>query len=785
MVRFLLLILLCSVSLKGQTINGIIDGKITNSNGEPLMGVTIFLNKIKKGTSTDSDGKYKINDIPTGNYTLEVSSIGFQSQKISISIIANKTVTKNIVLKNDILQLGEIAVAGKTKSAKMEEESFAVKSINVKKLQNKSTDASQILNNVSGIRIRTEAGTGSNYNLSLNGLTGNQIRIFIDDTPIDELGKAFQLYNIPVNLIERVDVYKGVVPAKLGADALGGAINIITNQKKSSFLDVSYSFGSFNTHKFTLNSKYRFKKSGFTAKLSTVYNYSDNDYTMYNIKYFTGTPAKEVRGNVQRFHDAFKSIAGSAGIGYTHTKWADELMLQVNSTSTNKEIQGLISRPIGEAKEKEENQIYKLSYKKSKLLNDKLDINTYLLYNNINSVRIDTTSNRYSWDGSHREVLDGRGEFLSEKTIFRYNQKQFQYRLNLNYKLNDHHTLNLNHIYTDIQRTGENEYVANRIQAFQAPNKLTKNITGIEYSSYFLDERLQTRISAKYYHFNMLAKEAITFTDQSISINDVETLQKNIGYSLSGRYFITPNLLVKASYELGYRIPQPIEIFGDGLGILANPNLKPEKSKNLNLGITYDTSIFNTNSLKNEINLFQRNVKNFIRLNFLGLVNSYENEPDILVRGVEWDISFQLKKFQLTGNLTWQKVMNNQDFPDGSYQEMFYEKEQLPNTPFLFGNLNANYFMENLPKSLSANIYYGVNYVEEFFLSYEKIARKAPKNIIPRQILHNIGFTLSTKNKKHHLNFEIQNLYNQIAFDNFNQQKPGRAFYVKYRFSLN
>ena len=63
------------------------------------------------------------------------------------------------------------------------------------------------------------------------------------------MGSAMALNNIPVNLADRLEVYKGVVPVQLGADAMGGAVNVVTNQKANNYLDLSHSYGSFNTNR--------------------------------------------------------------------------------------------------------------------------------------------------------------------------------------------------------------------------------------------------------------------------------------------------------------------------------------------------------------------------------------------------------------------------------------------------------------------------------------------------------------------------------------------------------
>lgn len=68
---------------------------------------------------------------------------------------------------------------------------------------------------MSSVRIREEGGMGSNYNFSLNGFSGNQVKFFLDGIPMDNFGSSFNLANISANMAERVEVYKGVLPVNL------------------------------------------------------------------------------------------------------------------------------------------------------------------------------------------------------------------------------------------------------------------------------------------------------------------------------------------------------------------------------------------------------------------------------------------------------------------------------------------------------------------------------------------------------------------------------------------
>lgn len=793
---FYFITLFFSRTISAQETRGLITGTISNEYNETVSGINVLLSGTDIGDFSDVEGNFEFRDLKLNEYHLEIFGLGFQKQIKTINFSKSKTINLQIILKEYITNIEEITIVGKSKTTLIEETGFHINSTDIKKYQNKSTDAVTILNKTSGVRIRSKGGVGSNNMVSLNGLSGKQIRILVDEIPIDNQGAAYNINNISVNLIDRIDVYKGVVPVSLGVDALGGAINLVTKRKNNSFVDVSYSIGSYNTHRFNLSSQYRNKNNGFTVKLNNSYTYSDNNYTMYDVKYFETKKIvvdnkeklvdSEVTGNVERFHDRFKSMFTDVGIGFLNTKWTDEFFVNLSIASVDKQVQGFNNTPIGQAYGEEDNKMLRMRYKKSGLLNDKLKIDLFALYNDIKQVAVDTSSKRYRWDGSYRIniVDDPRGERLVDKSSFEADQQQSLYRANLIYKLADTHQFIFNHNYSNVSRQGKNTIDLNEEQAFTSPNTLKKAITGLSYASSYFDKNLKLEIGVKNYNIQTLAKQVITFTDQSREIQDLNTKQHEIGYLVGSSYFINPNLLIKASFEKGFRIPEPIEIFGDGLSTASSPTLLPETSYNSNLGAKY-TLNFKNSSFKNEVNIFKRNVKNYIRLKFLGLISAYQNDPEVLINGIEYEVSYAIHNFKIRSNATWQAVLNNQDYETGSIEEDVFEKEQLPNTPKFFANLNASYNLPNLINNINTSIYYGINYVDAFYISYEKTALLTNKNEIPAQFLNNFGVTFSTKNKKHNLNLHAENMYNSIAFDNFKQQIPGRAMYIKYRFFLD
>lgn len=124
--------------------------------------------------------------------------------------------------------------------------------VDAKPFYQSNLTAVQLLKQTAGIKVKQDGGYGSRVEFFVNGSTGKQLKFFLDGLPIDNLGEATSINTIPVELIERIEIYKGVLPIELGADALGGAINIVSRSERRNYIDASYALGSFGTHRASL-----------------------------------------------------------------------------------------------------------------------------------------------------------------------------------------------------------------------------------------------------------------------------------------------------------------------------------------------------------------------------------------------------------------------------------------------------------------------------------------------------------------------------------------------------
>ena len=563
----ILFILFCSSkNLLGQQLNSnAIKGIIKDEFGKALEDINVLIEGTNKGAASNTKGYFEIRNVALKAYTLIFSGVGIQEKRIVVKPANGKFSIVNIQLKSAINTIQEVVVVSKTEVEKIEETSFSVNAIDVEDLKAQNAELTEVLKGSEGIRIRLSGGIGSRYTFSLNGLSNNRIRFFADHIPVTYLGSIYDLNNIPVNIVSNVEVYKGVVPIFLGSDALGGAVNINTFKSDKSFIDASYSYGSFNTNKLTINSQYRNQKSGFTIRPKLYYLSSDNNYKVYDKEIYNDENEVWEVKNVERFHDFYSSSTSIVETGFSNVNWADEFLLGHSYNSViDDEQTDIYGNPRGEVFSKETSSIFSFKYNKKDLLNKKLALSLFSIYNEQNAKVVDTSSNRYNWSGEITRIAnDNTGELFSEKTLFEFQQKTFMNRAFVDYAFNEKNSLSSNVIFSNVKRQGENRLGDPEEQPFKNPNELVSTVFGLGYKSELFEEKLRLDIGTKYYKFNVFAQDArFSAIDNSTTIEDVESTTEEIGYFLAARWFILPKLYVKASFEKGVRFPEVFEIFG-------------------------------------------------------------------------------------------------------------------------------------------------------------------------------------------------------------------------------
>ncbi|ACF13452.1 TonB-dependent receptor plug [Chloroherpeton thalassium ATCC 35110] len=765
--------LLCSISALAQSS---LSGKVCDDDSNPLVGATVQILSTKLGAVTDSDGWFQLKTVPKGNISVKASSLGYAPQTQNITIGDSK-VTLNFSLEIDAVRHKEILVREDSPIQKMRKAPESIVVIDAEEIRGRATAIEAILTKATGIKIRKTGGLGSASRINIHGLEGKGITILIDGNPLNSPEGNFTIDEIPIDLIERIEVYKGVVPARFGGDGTGGVVNIIFREFEYDYLDVSYQRGSYNTNRATWTFKKVFPELGMEVSTGGFFNKADNDYT-FESPYQDGVM-------ITRDHDEFLSYAYGAGLVFNKL-WFEEIELGVDVYRNRKEIQGIRTN-IQFAESRASAVIPNLNLEKEDFFLENLDFENTLQVVIMGYNFIDTSHVHYNLDGSINTDDTYQGEIGSYANDSDDKQLEIRNKLNLLYTLSDVHSLNLNHNFRRANYEPEDElaseYAGYNISGY--PSNYTSNIIGLTHQMRLLDERFisMTGVSLFQMSTTITSNDYIddnNLREPSISENDFAKM----GYSEALRYRPLHWLNLKASYQHAMRLPYSNELFGDGVYILASPNLAPEESDNMNLGFFIDTYSFaGLHRVQFEANAFYTDLTNKIQLSSDGVNYAYENLGHVVIKGFDAELKLDISKaFYLHGNFTYQLAKDAKEFRDDGTSNPTYDMK-VPNIPWLFGNFGIEYHRENvLGAGTFLKLFLESSYTHEYFYNWE-ISKRNPRRI-PTNFSHDVGIEMAFDNNRYILSFEVQNVTDEDLITDFQLPLMGRAAYFKVRYSF-
>lgn len=775
------LLLLISISAFSQH-KTMISGKVLSTEKTTVDFATVYLKGTNYGGTTNEEGIYHL-QAPAGEYTLVVSAIGYKTVEKPVKLMRGERTKMNVVISPQATELDEVVVVSNGVT-RLKRSAFNAVALDTKALQNSTQNLSEALAQAPGMKIRESGGVGSDMQLMMDGFTGKHIKIFIDGVPQEGVGSSFGLNNIPVNYAERIEVYKGVVPVGFGTDAIGGVINIITKKNRNKwFLDASYSYGSFNTHKSYVNFGQTFR-SGLTYEINVFQNYSDNNYYVDTpVKDFTtGAINKKKIEHVKRFHDTYHNEAVIGKIGFVDKKWADRLMFGFTYSHMYKDIQTGVRQEVvfGGKYRKGYSIMPSLDYRKRDFFVRGLDVVLTANYNKNMTNNVDTSSYEYNWRGEMRP-LRMPGEQSYQNT--RSDNNNWNGTLTANYRIGKAHTFTFNHVINAFRRS--NQSLLNEdSEANAIPKETRKNISGLSYRL-MPTEHWNLSVFGKYYN-QFIAGPVATSAAQDDYIRTTNSVSA-MGYGAAGTYFILKSLQAKLSYEKAYRLPTNEEMFGDEDLETGDISLRPENSDNVNLNLSYNET-FGKHSVYVEGGLIYRNTKDYIQRNISDLSGgkygaTYVNHGRVETKGYNISVRYGFANWvSVGGNFTQMNVRDNvKTVTSGTNQESLTYGARMPNLPYQFANSDVTFYWRNLwKKGNTLSVTYDNLYMHSFPLYSEAVGSES-EFVVPTQFSHNLTLSYGIQNGRYNISFECRNLTNEKLYDNFSLQKAGRAFYGKVR----
>ena len=206
-------------------------GHIINaSNNEHLPYASIAVKGTTIGCSSDATGHYYLKNLPVGRHTIVVTLLGFETIEQPIEAVAGKNIEMNFTLEEQAMSLDEVVVSA-TRNETNRRRTATVVNVASQKLfeSTASSNLSESMNFQSGLRVENNCGNCGTMQLRINGLEGHYSQILLDSRPIfSSLAAVYGLDQLPVAMIERVEVVRGGGSALFGSNAIGGVVNIIT-----------------------------------------------------------------------------------------------------------------------------------------------------------------------------------------------------------------------------------------------------------------------------------------------------------------------------------------------------------------------------------------------------------------------------------------------------------------------------------------------------------------------------------------------------------------------------
>lgn len=770
-----------------------LEGIVSAKNGIPVEGASVILEPGKKGQTSNDAGEFSFSDLEKGEYFLHVQHIGYPPQTLRVQL--NRDTHIVVQLSSSATRLEGVEVTGRTQTQEVARQVITAKVLEIKSQNTTPATLTEIMNRSSGIRIRESGGLGSNADISINGFQGRAVRYFKDGIPLDYLGDGYTIANLPLNTLERVEVYKGVLPVSLGSDALGGAVNLVSNTSPSPFLNTAYEIGSFNTHRASLVGHYVNKEQTWFAGTETFYNYSKNDYRV-DVR----VPDPETKNpswqSVRLFNNGYEGYYSEVYAGLKNRKWADEVRLGIAAYGIDREQQHptLMNTPYGNIALNQSALVPTLRYKKD-LFGDKIKVDQFFAYSRVQKNRVDTTKGSYDWYGNFTSNSYKVGESpqpaLSE--VYFHNLTS---RTNIGVQLHPRHTIQGNLALTRTRRKGRDpfglRFSQTDIDILSVPATYFKLVGGMGWEYTFLNDMLTNSFNAKFFSYR--SKGINGFRTNESELSDIKnTSGTSWGVAEGLKFTPAEDHLFRLSVEYTNRLPDQEELFGNSDTKVPNFGLRPERSLNVNFNHRFQKERYQI-----ETSILYRRTKNLILLiPIQPPYAQYQNLENVKGYGFDIDACLRLyKDLSLTGNFTW---LDNRVFDLSTSADKWKEGTRLRNTPFFFYNVGATGTVKGSDsREDHFKIYAYYNFIREFYLDF------IPKNMEPKGFMGlwgKSGVDITTRIPDQHfftagvnyemgsmpfvLAFEIKNITNAKLYDFYRVQKAGRSYQLKINYLIS
>ena len=719
--------------------------------------------------SFTSDGL--VAQLATGTWTVRVTAPHFVSARQQVEV-RSATTRVELVLEPSFEGAEQVVVEERSEASELRRSAQAVTVIETDDAQKHAADLGEVMARTEGIGIRRTGGLGSDTRFSLDGLTDDQIRFFLDGLPLEASGYPFGISNVPVDLVQRIEVYRGVVPIRFGADALGGAVNLVSEQEGDA-ASLGYQVGSYDTHRIAGHARAASEATGLFVDGAAYYDTSKNDYEIeVEVPDDVGRLSVET---VERFHDAYRAGGGALVLGVQDRAWTDQLSLRGFASTFYDEIQHnvVMTVPYGEPTYEVDTVGSTLRYEHTP---GTFSIDVAASYARANRSFVDLADCVYDWYGECVADRSTPGEITTPGSDQDVWDDSALGRASVAWQSSPHHRWTLSTAPTLFSRTGKNHLLDPEDRdSLTAQRDSFTLVSGAEHT--LTAGPIENQAFGKHYLQEIRSEEPAVGAE---GFRRADRTTKRWGVGDGIRWSLAEWMWFKGSYEFATRLPNPEEVFGDAALVLDNLDLVPETSHNANVSVSIEATDTKQGDIVLDVAGFLRNARDLIVLLGSDRVFQYQNAYSARSIGMSgaagWTSPGDWVSLDLNG--TWIDLRNTST--EGTFED--FQGDRIPNRPYLYANAGLEVGWSDLAiDGDRLGVSGWSRWVGEFYRGWESVGLEAYKQSVPAQLSHTaaLTYTLDLDRNAASASFEVDNLTDAKLYDFFGVQKPGRAFYLK------
>lgn len=278
-----------------QHIVPVINGKITDNKGLPLTGASVTIENTLMGVYSDADGNYSLSIPAAGNYTVQYSFIGYETELRNLHLTGDTAI--NIALSSKPFITEEVLVSA-TRAGAHAPLAYTTITREAISKNNSAQDIPYLIGNTPSIVVSSDAGTGVGYtNINIRGSDVKRINVTIDGIPVNDAeSHGVWWVDLPdiASSADNIQIQRGVGSSTNGAGAFGATINFQTSGlRREPYAEFNSSYGSFNTSKNTISFGTGLinKKFAVDGRLSKIWSdgYIDRAFSDLKSFYVSGT----------------------------------------------------------------------------------------------------------------------------------------------------------------------------------------------------------------------------------------------------------------------------------------------------------------------------------------------------------------------------------------------------------------------------------------------------------------------------------------------------------------